>query len=368
MDKARDNDCKKRSTSPANEKDGSKMYYEFDLDADSFDDTIRKLSDILSIMNKKHLGQVEYGGAGNLLSASSPPTKRQKNNALSSSSFNDESTQLQSIESSKSAILKTKCQRKAICTALDELAQLRRQKEEEESGLFDSLSPFLSLGKSILSHVVSYLDEEGLYQCERSSFALCEIIHKGGHWSAPFAKTRFSSIRYHGKPFLAYGRENGASSRPIFRFEDTNDTVLGDKETISRYFGMLACKAVELESKAGLPLDSDGDEGDDDDDEEVGVIKLQPSTTTFVWNDPQLNANYGFLRLSRWDDKIGAHRMIWQAVVGLGISFSSEPLFGILKLTKECVKLVKEAGDNLHVTFLDATSKVIISTRACSNK
>ena len=54
---------------------------------------------------------------------------------------------------------------------------------EELSACFDSSSPLLSLGDVPISHVLGFLDEGDLHNCEQASYTINEIAHKkNGPW------------------------------------------------------------------------------------------------------------------------------------------------------------------------------------------
>jgi hypothetical protein len=60
---------------------------------------------------------------------------------------------------------------------------IQNRKESEINALFDTFSPFLSLGHNNLSHILDFLDPESLVHAEASSFTLCQVIQQAGHWA-----------------------------------------------------------------------------------------------------------------------------------------------------------------------------------------
>ena len=300
--------------------DDSGINYEFDLR--NSDDTARKLLNLLETWNSTlstqlaDCAQTEFSAY-----MKPPPKKKQKMTATSSleaaagSSGNDydaDSTTGDLLSRTKSAIVRSKDRLKLLQYSEQVIEMLQDHVKEEITGLFDSMSPFLSLGRPILSHILSYLDEESLYRCELSSFALNDVIRSEGHWEVLFKMPgRHDSTQVKSTDlYITDGAKDCTSDIVKTRYRRYGK--IDSKMTVCcRFFGMMALKARDIEV-AGEAY--------------YNYRSIDDQTDPTIWPEmellqPKLLMDSGsvreilFLRISEWDIKAGRHRLAWQGFV-----------------------------------------------------
>lgn len=84
----------------------------------------------------------------------------------------------------KETIVKTKGFIDRIHTVIDKLGPYIECQVEQIQSFFDSSSQMLSLGPALISHILGYCNEADLYNCERASYTLNDIIfdYKSSIW------------------------------------------------------------------------------------------------------------------------------------------------------------------------------------------
>ena len=318
---------------------------------------------------------------------------------------------------------------------LDVAKQLRIEKNTEGDDVPPNLPPpastteslLLSLCDPILSHIVSYLDEESLYECENLSLLLHQVIRNGKHWEEVLKRPTKKFHNYDSYHFM---------QPSTWRYEET----ISDKIFRRRHMVKLSCKARKIESihRNSYNLNSNHPFGSgvvvrqmplrDLFGSIIGLrclqwggyspfeISLNPSTSPNICKCAtygEIDRSIGFLRLSEWDERKRIYRVAWQGLVWLKIDPDPNFMHAIINLkvamqnmdwkelrdgcavaqeayrngcgmgygtttsaygygtTTSAYEIasnrVKEIAKNLHVTLLSARdSLLMLSTKACS--
>jgi hypothetical protein len=117
--------------------------------------------------------------------------------------------------------LLTKMQQALVKYVESAVETIQNRKESEINALFDTFSPFLSLGHNNLSKALDFLDPEALLNAEFSSYTLCQVIQQAGRWA------NLEMVNVYTPQKTGFFKASADDSNLERYMEELNESVLG---------------------------------------------------------------------------------------------------------------------------------------------